>query len=128
MDYIKNQYIPRLTEERMGLYSAVNHRIYRHVAGAGGSQYISQLLVTGEYIPIYLSVRCTRGIYFCILGIDEYSDIYSSVLYSTVPSSVNQGIYIYIYIYLSVMKVCLSVITDKRVCVSCSARHRAITL
>jgi hypothetical protein len=35
-DYIKNQYIPRLTEERMGLYSSINREIYGHVVRAWG--------------------------------------------------------------------------------------------
>jgi hypothetical protein len=51
-DYIKNQYIPRLTEEHMSL----NRRIYGHVAGAWGGQYILRLRVTEEYIALYLVV------------------------------------------------------------------------
>jgi hypothetical protein len=31
-----DQYIPRLIEERMGLYSSVNQGIYGYVAGAPG--------------------------------------------------------------------------------------------
>jgi hypothetical protein len=81
----------------MGLYSSVNREIYGYVArvrggGGGCPQYIPQLRVTEEYIPVYSSVRCNRGIYFIFLGTDEYSGIYSSALYSLVPSSINQGI------------------------------------
>jgi hypothetical protein len=44
-----------------------------------GPQYIPRLCVTEEYIPLYLSVRRSQG-------------IYSSALYSSVGSSVNRGI------------------------------------
>jgi hypothetical protein len=54
-------------------------------------QYIHRLGVTKEYT-------------FIFLGTDEYNDIYSSILYSSVPSSV--------------MKVCPLVIIDECVCVS----------
>jgi hypothetical protein len=47
--------------------------------GGGGPQYIPRLHVTGEYT-------------FIFLGTEEYSDIYSSALYSSVASSVNRGI------------------------------------
>jgi hypothetical protein len=44
----------------MTLYSTVNRGIYGHMDGAWGgsdSQYIPQLRVTEEYIPLYSSVR-----------------------------------------------------------------------
>jgi hypothetical protein len=50
-DYIKNQYIPRLTEERMSLYSSINQGIYGHVVRAWGG------------VPVYSSVTCNQGIY-----------------------------------------------------------------
>jgi hypothetical protein len=54
----------------MTLYSLVNRGIYEHVAGecrrGGGPKYIHRLQVIEEYIP------------------EEYSDIYSSALYSSV--------------------------------------------
>jgi hypothetical protein len=53
---------------------------------------------------------------FIFLSTDKYSGIYSSALYSLVPSSVNRGI----YVYSLVMKVCSLGITDECGCVSYS--------
>jgi hypothetical protein len=80
-------YIPRLTEKYMDTWLGCGGG-----GGGGCPQSIPQLRVTEEYIPVYSSVRCNRGIYFIFLGTDEYSGIYSSALYSLVPSSINQGI------------------------------------
>jgi hypothetical protein len=102
--YIKNQYIPQLTEECMALYSSVNQGIYGHVARQGGSHYIPQLHVIEEYIR---RLDVTEEYNFMFLHTNKYSDIYSSALYSSVASSVNRGI-------------CSSVITDEPFCVSYS--------
>jgi hypothetical protein len=83
----------------MDLYSSVNldRGIYGHMTGMergvpiyssvkGASQYISQLHVTKEYI---CRLCVTEEYTFIFLGADEYNDIYSSTLYSSVISSVN---------------------------------------
>jgi hypothetical protein len=63
-------------------------------ARGGGSQYIHQLRVTEEYIIFQYIHRLhvTDEYTFIFLDFEEYSDIYSSVLYSSVASSVNRGI------------------------------------
>jgi hypothetical protein len=73
----------------MGLYSSVNRGIYEHVAGAWGGPSI-------------------------FLGTDEYSDIYSSVLYSSVPLLINRGIYC--MAVFPVVKVCSSIIIEHLWC------------
>jgi hypothetical protein len=89
-DYIKNQYIPRLTEERMSLYSSINQGIYGHVVRAwgGGSQYIPRLYVTRNIFQYIHRLGVTEEYTFILLGTDEYSAIYSSAFYPLVPSSV----------------------------------------
>jgi hypothetical protein len=54
--YIYNQYVPRLTEEHMTLYSSVNREMYAHMAGVR----------SGGVSPVYSSVMCNRGIYSTI--------------------------------------------------------------
>jgi hypothetical protein len=63
-------YVPQLTEEYRG-----------HMAAAReGGQYIYQLHITNEYI-------------FIFFGTEEYKELYSSALRSSVLSTVNQGVY-----------------------------------
>jgi hypothetical protein len=85
--------------------------------GGGGSQYIPQLCIIKEYIRICSSVRCNRGIYFYI---PWYRRIYLHIFIGVIFL----GYFVWLIkeynIYSSVMKVCLSVIPDERVCVSCS--------
>jgi hypothetical protein len=57
--------------------------------GEGGPQYIPWLLLTEEYIR---RLGVTEEYTFILFGTDEYCIIYSSTLYSSVTSSVNQGI------------------------------------
>jgi hypothetical protein len=49
-DYIKNQYIPRLTDEHMFVYFSINRGIYGHVARARGAVYSS----TSRNIKLYI--------------------------------------------------------------------------
>jgi hypothetical protein len=82
--YKKNQYVPRLTEERMALYSLINRGMYEHMVGVRGEgvpsrnifHYIRWLDVTTEYKFVFLST-------------DECMGIYSPELYSSVTSSIN---------------------------------------
>jgi hypothetical protein len=63
MDYIKkekNQYVPRLTEKNMSLYSSEPMNIW--ICGQGGGQYITRLHVIEKYITLYSSVTRNRGI------------------------------------------------------------------
>jgi hypothetical protein len=107
----KKQYIPQLADERMDLYSSVNldRGIYGHVTGMergvpiyssvkGASQYISQLHITKEYI--------------CRLGVTYIHRRYIPQLFHRLIKKYN--------VYSLVMKACSSVITDERVCISCS--------
>jgi hypothetical protein len=81
MAYIKKiQYIPRLTEKCMVLYSSVNQGYNGHVAAPQGGQYIHRFHITDKYTPIFL-------------GTNEHKELYSSVLCSSMISSVNRGIY-----------------------------------
>jgi hypothetical protein len=59
------------------IYSSIDRGIYGHVAEAQG----------GGVPSIFI------GYTFIFLGTKEYSDIYLSVLYSSVAFSVNHGIY-----------------------------------
>jgi hypothetical protein len=53
-NYIKNQYIPRLTKENMSIYSSVNREIYVHVAGAGVMGRAPTICNRGIYITIFV--------------------------------------------------------------------------
>jgi hypothetical protein len=71
----------------MGLYSSVNRVIYEHVAegrGGRGPQYIPRLRVTEEYIRLLGITEEYIFIFSIFLGTDEYSDIYSLTLYSSI--------------------------------------------